>query len=180
MQGQEARQEQGRRKEGRREAGLEGEKHWQQYLTTVQAGQLGLKNRENLEARASLLERSLAKDSQVLPVAHLAKTLVMMGKFERAEREMAKWGKWQKTKEKNQRWKKASVQLELFKIQRKNPEASLKSAQWKAARKAKVDQKEVEELTRKALAQPDQPLFLFDEEDERLVQSGLRGSIVEN
>ena len=94
---QAARAEQQRREEGRREAEVEAEQYFQQYLATVRAGgdyhnmtedereqNIGLRNRENLPARAQLLEKSLAKDSQALYAAHLAKTLVMMGQFDRA------------------------------------------------------------------------------------------------
>ena len=99
---------------------------------------------------------------------------------------MKKWGQWGhspgvgkseslKSEGQMQRWKKASMRLQLFMAQRKNPEATMTGKEWKAGRRAKVDRKEVEELTRQALARSDQPLYLFDEEDERLV----RGSVGE-
>ena len=98
---------------------------------------------------------------------------------------MKKWGQWGQNPTvmkseslksgQMERWKKASMVLQLFLAQRKNPEATMTSREWKAGKRAKVDRKEVEELTRQALARPDLPLYLFDEEDERLI----RGSVGE-
>ena len=71
----EAQSEQARRREGWRVAAQAGAVYLEQYLGTVK--DTGLKDQASLKLRLELLWKSVNKDSQVLAISHLAKTLAM-------------------------------------------------------------------------------------------------------
>ena len=77
-----------------------------------------------------------------MTIAHLAKTLALLGNLAQAEVEMKKWGQWAKVQRGREqtRWKEASVKLELFKGGSLNPK------QWQAARNLGLKKREVENL----------------------------------
>ena len=162
----EAQSEQARRREGWRVAAQAGAVYLEQYLGTVK--DTGLKDQASLKLRLELLWKSVNKDSQVLAISHLAKTLAMTGELDQASKQMGAWRRKvaPKTVEDITRWKKASLCLELYMTQKRSSSNSLSSDQWKAGRKAKVTKEEVEEITRQA--QDNGYLYLFDQADEDL------------
>ena len=95
-------------------------------------------------------------------IAHLAKTLALLGNLAQAEVEMKKWGQWAKAQRGREltRWKEASVKLELFKG------AILNNKQRKAAAKLGVNMTEVEEFIKNERRKSSTYIYLFDEEDE--------------
>ena len=149
---------------------------------------------ENMPQRAELLRKSLSQDYQVgvdkmfffyklnffrfpnqhfnhthfqgLVIAHLAKTLALLGNLAQAEVEMKKWGQWAKVQRGREltRWKEASVKLELFKG------AILNNKQRKAAAKLGVNMTEVEEFIKNERRKSSTYIYLFDEEDEILIK----------
>ena len=122
-----------------------------------------------MELRLELLWRSVKKDSQVLTISHLAKTLAMKGELDQASVQMGAWGRKVAFKSSEEtRWKKASLCLELYLAQKRSSTNSLSSGQWKAGRKAKVTKEEVEEITKQT--QDNGYLYLFDQADEDLVK----------
>ena len=97
-----------------------------------------------------------------MTIAHLAKTLALLGNLAQAEVEMKKWGQWAKVQRGREkaRWKKASVKLELFKGGSLNPN------QWKSARNLGLKRREVEEFIKNERRKSSTNIYLFDEEDQ--------------
>ena len=160
--------EEARRRKKRKEAGLIGENNWQAYRLLVR--EKGLMNKESLNKRINLLWSAAKVDSQGLYIAHLAKTLALKGEEVLAAEQMRVWGKHvERGSLEERRWKKTSLCLEQFLVCKKKSDRSMTAKQWNAGRKRQVAKEEVEEQVR-SQKQEEPGLYLFDKEDEALLQ----------
>ena len=93
----------------------------------------------------------------------------MNGDLEEAEKKLRTWKQGsQELQEEVTRWKAASLALNLHMMRKRNPEATLTSADEKSGELLQVDLKQVEETCRGA--QKTGYLWLFDKVDQDLVQ----------
>ena len=101
--------------EGRWEVGEEAELHLQQYILTVKDKPTGLKDKESLKLRIELLTRSVQRDSTVMAISHLAKSLAYKGHLEKVKEQMALWETCRQAKIDGYLWLFNQVDLDLVK-----------------------------------------------------------------